>query len=100
GSPTMYIAHPYTTLFRSPERKAAISSRTPMGRVGKVEELVGAAIFLASQASSFVTGETIDDACDARKIAAPTSSSTFPTRHRRRSAEHKSELQSLDPLVC
>jgi len=42
-----------------PERKAAISSRTPMGRVGKVEELVGAAIFLASQASSFVTGETI-----------------------------------------
>lgn len=42
-----------------PERKAAISSRTPMGRVGRVEELVGAAIFLASQASSFVTGETI-----------------------------------------
>jgi NAD(P)-dependent dehydrogenase (short-subunit alcohol dehydrogenase family) len=42
-----------------PERKAAISSRTPMARVGRVEELVGAAIFLASQASSFVTGETI-----------------------------------------
>ena len=42
-----------------PERKAAISGRTPMGRVGKVEELVGAAIFLASAASSFVTGETI-----------------------------------------
>jgi NAD(P)-dependent dehydrogenase (short-subunit alcohol dehydrogenase family) len=42
-----------------PERKAAISSRTPMGRIGKVEELVGAAIFLASDASGFVTGETI-----------------------------------------
>jgi NAD(P)-dependent dehydrogenase (short-subunit alcohol dehydrogenase family) len=42
-----------------PERKAAISGRTPMGRVGIVEELVGAAIFLASAASSFVTGETI-----------------------------------------
>jgi NAD(P)-dependent dehydrogenase (short-subunit alcohol dehydrogenase family) len=30
--------------------------RTPMGRFGKVEELVGAAIFLASEAASFVTG--------------------------------------------
>ena len=42
-----------------PERYAAITGRTPMGRVGKVEELVGAAIFLASDAASFVTGETI-----------------------------------------
>ncbi len=42
-----------------PERSAAIGARTPMGRVGHVEELVGAAIFLASDAASFVTGETI-----------------------------------------
>ena len=42
-----------------PERSAAIGARTPMGRVGKVEELVGAAVFLASEAASFVTGETI-----------------------------------------
>jgi NAD(P)-dependent dehydrogenase (short-subunit alcohol dehydrogenase family) len=42
-----------------PERSAAIAARTPMGRVGQVEELVGAAIFLASDAASFVTGETI-----------------------------------------
>jgi NAD(P)-dependent dehydrogenase (short-subunit alcohol dehydrogenase family) len=42
-----------------PERLASIVGRTPMGRVGKVEELVGAAIFLASDASSFVTGQTI-----------------------------------------
>lgn len=42
-----------------PERSAAIGARTPMGRVGQVEELVGAAIYLASDASSFVTGETI-----------------------------------------
>jgi NAD(P)-dependent dehydrogenase (short-subunit alcohol dehydrogenase family) len=42
-----------------PERSAAILAKTPMGRTGRVEELVGAAIFLASQASSFVTGETI-----------------------------------------
>jgi NAD(P)-dependent dehydrogenase (short-subunit alcohol dehydrogenase family) len=42
-----------------PERSAAIAARTPMGRVGNVEELVGAAVFLASDAASFVTGETI-----------------------------------------
>jgi NAD(P)-dependent dehydrogenase (short-subunit alcohol dehydrogenase family) len=30
--------------------------RTPMGRFGRVEELVGGAIFLASEAASFVTG--------------------------------------------
>ena len=42
-----------------PERSAAILAKTPMGRTGRVEELVGTAIFLASQASSFVTGETI-----------------------------------------
>lgn len=42
-----------------PERAAAIAARTPMGRTGRVEELVGAAIYLASPASSFVTGETI-----------------------------------------
>jgi NAD(P)-dependent dehydrogenase (short-subunit alcohol dehydrogenase family) len=42
-----------------PERSAALAARTPMGRTGRVEELVGAAIFLASQAASFITGETI-----------------------------------------
>ena len=48
-----------TKVLDIPERFAAIAGRTPMARVGNVEELVGAAIFLASDASSFVTGEML-----------------------------------------
>ena len=41
-------------------RTRAILGHTPMGRFGKSEELIGAAVFLASQrASSFVTGTDI-----------------------------------------
>ena len=40
-------------------RGRELLSRTPMGRFGKVEELAGAAIFLASDAASFVTGHLL-----------------------------------------
>jgi NAD(P)-dependent dehydrogenase (short-subunit alcohol dehydrogenase family) len=43
----------------SAERKAEAIHRTPMGRFGELGELVGAAIYLASSASSYVTGSTI-----------------------------------------
>lgn len=33
--------------------------KTPMGRFGKPEEVVGAALYLASDASSYVTGQTL-----------------------------------------
>jgi NAD(P)-dependent dehydrogenase (short-subunit alcohol dehydrogenase family) len=33
--------------------------RTPMGRFGKTEELIGAAIYLVSDAASYVTGQTL-----------------------------------------
>jgi NAD(P)-dependent dehydrogenase (short-subunit alcohol dehydrogenase family) len=43
----------------SAERKLMALRRTPMHRFGELDELVGAAIFLASQAASYVTGETL-----------------------------------------
>ncbi len=48
-----------TKLINQPERKQKILSRTPMGRFGNVEEVQGAAIFLASESSNFVTGEVL-----------------------------------------
>jgi gluconate 5-dehydrogenase len=43
-------------LVADPEFSAWLEKRTPAGRWGKVEELVGACIFLSSEASSFVNG--------------------------------------------
>jgi gluconate 5-dehydrogenase len=46
-------------LVADPEFSAWLEKRTPAGRWGKVDELVGAAIFLSSAASSFVNGHTL-----------------------------------------
>jgi NAD(P)-dependent dehydrogenase (short-subunit alcohol dehydrogenase family) len=46
-------------LLDSSPRGHELLMRTPMGRFGKTEELVGAAIYLASDSSSFVTGQTL-----------------------------------------
>jgi NAD(P)-dependent dehydrogenase (short-subunit alcohol dehydrogenase family) len=56
-----------TGIKRNPEEAAArekvlvpqISSRTPLNRCGKPSELKGLALYLASDASSFVTGQII-----------------------------------------
>jgi NAD(P)-dependent dehydrogenase (short-subunit alcohol dehydrogenase family) len=45
--------------FITPEREATILGHTPMGRYGEPEELLGAVIWLASDAAGFVTGAEI-----------------------------------------
>lgn len=42
-----------------PDELARIESRIPMGRLGRPDELGGAAVFLLSDASSYVTGQQI-----------------------------------------
>jgi NAD(P)-dependent dehydrogenase (short-subunit alcohol dehydrogenase family) len=46
-------------LVASPERLAALLARTPMGRAGAPEDLAGVAVFLASPAARFVTGQSL-----------------------------------------
>jgi NAD(P)-dependent dehydrogenase (short-subunit alcohol dehydrogenase family) len=47
------------SLIMGTPRGEELLMRTPMGRFGEAKELVGAAIFLASEAASFVTGEIL-----------------------------------------
>ena len=46
-------------LVANPEFSAWLAKRTPAGRWGKVEELVGAAVFLAGDSASFVNGHIL-----------------------------------------
>ncbi|OJD21958.1 hypothetical protein ACJ73_06702 [Blastomyces percursus] len=46
-------------LMNNPERSSAILSRIPAGRWGTPEDFKGAVVFLASEASSYVSGEII-----------------------------------------
>jgi NAD(P)-dependent dehydrogenase (short-subunit alcohol dehydrogenase family) len=46
-------------MFSDESSRKWMRQRTPMGRGGEEGELVGALLFLASDASRFVTGQTI-----------------------------------------
>jgi NAD(P)-dependent dehydrogenase (short-subunit alcohol dehydrogenase family) len=46
-------------LWENPETLKAVTRHTPMRRIGEPREIAGAAVFLASPASTFMTGQTI-----------------------------------------
>jgi gluconate 5-dehydrogenase len=57
--PTFVDTPQVATLLQDPVFKAGIVSRIPLGRVGETRDIVGPAIFLCSDAASFVTGQVL-----------------------------------------
>ncbi len=58
-APGYFITPLNQALIDNPEFNTWLEKRTPAGRWGNVKELVGAAVFLSSKASSFVNGHTL-----------------------------------------
>ena len=58
-APGVFPTELNASLLNGTDRGREFLVRTPMGRFGKPEELVGAAVFLASDAASYVTGQSI-----------------------------------------
>ncbi len=58
-APGLFVTPLTEDIFTEPVMNRRLKEKTPMGRLGELDELQGAAIFLASPASSFITGQTI-----------------------------------------
>jgi 2-deoxy-D-gluconate 3-dehydrogenase len=55
-----FIRTPLTaSTFADPERAEWIRSKIKLGRVGEIEDIMGAVVFLASDAASLITGTSI-----------------------------------------
>ena len=55
-----FIRTPLTAAtFADPERRAWLEAKIKLGRVGRVEDVMGAVVFLASDAGALVTGAAL-----------------------------------------
>ena len=57
--PGYFHTHLTDAVFADPQRAAWVRSRIPLGAEGVAEDLAGAAVYLASEASDYVTGQII-----------------------------------------
>jgi len=57
-APGFFQTESNAPLFAEP-RIAELARRIPLGRFGRPDELVGAAVFLASDAASYITGQVL-----------------------------------------
>jgi gluconate 5-dehydrogenase len=57
--PTFVDTPQVASLLSNPDFKAGIVNRIPLRRIGELRDLVGPAIFLCSDAASFVTGQVL-----------------------------------------
>ena len=57
--PALVITPGTVHIKNNPELAAKYASLVPLGRIGEAEDMVGPAVFLASDAAGFVTGQTL-----------------------------------------
>ncbi len=57
--PTFILTDMTKDTFAEPEKRIWIENKIKLGRVGKVEDIMGAVVYLASEASSLVTGSSL-----------------------------------------
>ena len=57
--PTFVVTALTQASFDDPEKREWIESKIKLGRVGTVEDMMGAAVFLASDAAALITGTAL-----------------------------------------
>ena len=57
--PTFIVTALTQATFDDPDKRAWIEDKIKLGRVGRVEDIMGAAVFLASDAASLITGTSL-----------------------------------------
>jgi gluconate 5-dehydrogenase len=58
-APGYFATEANASMVDNPQTQAWLQQRTSLGRWGQPDEIAGAAVFLASQAASYVSGQTL-----------------------------------------